>query len=65
MTFNDEIRATEKQAKSGSSIWKSVVNSVFGAAVRLHHYRDARDTLFRRVFHEQEMRFREETCCHE
>ena len=65
MTCKDDIRATEEQAKSASSVWKTVVNSVFGAAVRLHQYRDARDTLFRRVFHEQEMRFLEETCCHE
>ena len=65
MSFNNENRRTEKNVNSQSSIWALVVDSLFGAAVRLHRYRDARDTLFRRVFHEQELRYLAESCCDE
>ncbi|MGI9203381.1 MAG: hypothetical protein ACR2Q3_05200 [Woeseiaceae bacterium] len=65
MPYNNDIQTTEKAVDSQPSIWRLALNSVFGAAVRLHQYRDARDTLFRRVFHEQEMRFLAESCCDE
>lgn len=65
MSFNNENRNTEKNVNSQSSIWALVLDSLFGAAVRLHRYRDARDTLFRRVFHEQELRYLAESCCDE
>jgi len=65
MYFNNEIQGADKKVDSRSSIWNSAWKSLFGAAVRLHRYRDARDVLFRRVFHEQEMRLRAESCCDE
>lgn len=65
MSDGKEIQATEKQVDTRPSIWRLVLTSLFGAAVRIHQYRDARDTLFRRVFHEQEMRYLTESCCDE
>ena len=41
-----------------SAIWRQALNSVFGAARRLHHYRDARDVLLRKVIQEQECQLR-------
>jgi len=65
MSDNKEIQAAEKRVESQPSIWRLALTSVFGAAVRIHQYRDARDTLLRRVLHEQEMRFLAKSCCDE
>lgn len=65
MTNSKEIQAKEKQVDTQPSVWRLVLNSLFGAAVRIHQYRDARDTLLRRVLHEQELRYLTECCCDE
>lgn len=57
--------STRHRRASRAPIWKSIAESVIGAAFRLHRYRDAQDALLRRVFYEQELRMLEEHCCNE
>jgi hypothetical protein len=56
---------TDRPANEQLPIWRQALNSVFGAAWRLHQYRDARDMLFRHAIHEQERRMRQRACCDE
>jgi len=46
-------------------VWRRAITSVFGAAMRLHHYRDVHDVLLRNVIQEQERRIRKQICCDE
>ncbi len=62
--FADKLK-TGKVTRGKSGAWRLAIDSVFGAAVRLHKYRDARDVLLRHVIHEQELRTREKFCCDE
>lgn len=56
---------TSLPTRPSSSVWQKALGSVFGAAYRLHQYRDARDVLLQRVLHEHETGVRQETCCGE
>ncbi len=46
-------------------VWKIIVQNVFGAAFRLHQYRDQRDSLLRRVLLDHERALDERRCCNE
>lgn len=57
--------ARDERAIELLPVWRKALASLFGAAHRLHRYRDAQDVLLRNVFHEQERRIREQACCDE
>jgi hypothetical protein len=52
-------------AAEQSPVWRRALISVFGAAHRLHRYRDAQDVLLQNVIYEQERRMRQQACCDE
>ena len=63
---------TAKEQKSAAGkdsrkmpFWRVVLENVFGAAVRLHQYRDRRDALLTKVFLEYEQQQRDKQCCNE
>lgn len=48
-----------------ASVLRKTFRSMFGAAVRLHQYRHAQDTLLRQMIIDDERRIREQHCCYE
>jgi len=65
MLRSKENQETGMPATVHRPIWRQAIGSVFGAAQRLHQYRDARDVLLQHVIHEQERRIRQQDCCGE
>lgn len=61
----NEGLAMDKPVNERSPIWRQALTSVFGAAHRLHRYRDAQDVLLRKVIQEEERRIRQQACCDE
>ena len=64
----NNVRNSETQRQNvrrSTQFLGRIIDSLLGAAFRLHRYRDAQDALLRRAFYEQELRIVEEYCCDE
>lgn len=61
----NEFHQRELPAKRPLPVWRKALRSVFGAAERLHRYRDARDVMLQHVIHEHERELRQQPCCGE
>jgi hypothetical protein len=63
ITKENKTLATGNNPKT--PVWRVIVQNVFGAAVRLHQYRERRDAMLRRVFLDYEQQLRDDRCCDE
>lgn len=62
--FENNLETT-RAATGQRAIWRRALTSVFGAAQRLHRYRDVRDVLLRHAILEQERQIRQRAHCDE
>ena len=56
---------TIREATERRSIWRRALTCVFGAAQRLHRYRDVRDVMLGHAILEQERQARQSAHCDE
>lgn len=57
--------ASSNHSAEQRPVWRRALNSLFGAAYRLHQYRDARDVLLQSAFRDQERRRHHQARCDE